>query len=350
VKGNNLIAVERRLENGQIMTYQIPIEQYRKMQVMSGQNGQILNNQVIAPKVMNQTQQPQNNNIPVKQIKPMPIGNQNEYMKVQPNMQRPQINQLQHYNTPQRTFNRISPQINMQNIQFQNANDGFNKTLIHPVRMNQIQQPIINNNTNIQSNLQPNHQPQVKLNPQNRQIPQQPQSQINQKRVSMQNSKSNGVPLNNVKARPQTQPQMQQQKPQIAPVQQNKNLIQPMVNNNQNKIKVIPQGKFNGPINQSMNQINQMQMMKLNQGQIGTLQRLNTVNCVNNNIQNATIRNAKTMTNQIQQNKLGFQNVKGQNIIGAQMQKVGGRAPETQNIGMKAKLQSGQKTYASMIK
>ena len=43
------------------------------------------------------------------------------------------------------------------------------------------------------------------------------------------------------------------------------------------------------------------------------------------------------MTNQIQQNKFGFQNVKGQNITGVQTQKVGGRVPETQNIGMKAK-------------
>ena len=88
------------------------------------------------------------------------------------------------------------------------------------------------------------------------------------------------------------------------------NLIQPMANNNQNTIKIIPQGSFNAPINQSITQINQMQMMKLNQGQVGTLQRLNNVNNVNNNIQNILIRNAKTMTNQIQQNKFGFQNVK----------------------------------------
>ena len=337
VKGNNLIVVERRLKNGQIMTFQIPIEQYRKMQMMSGQNGQIVNNQVISPKVINQTKPPQNNDIPGKQIKPMPIGNQNELKKIQPSMQRPQINQIQPYLTPQRVFNRISPQINRQNIQFQNVNDVLNKTSIQPVKMNQMQQPIINNNTNIQSHLQPNPQPQIKLNPQNRQIPQQLQNQIIQKRVSIQNSKPQRIPLNNVKARPQTQPQLQQKKPQILPVKQNMNLIQPMANKNQNTIKIIPQGSFNAPINQSITQINQMQMMKLNQGQVGTLQRLNNVNNVNSNIQNILIRNAKTMTNQIQQNKFGFQNVKGQNITGVQTQKVGGRVPENQNIGMKAK-------------
>ena len=343
VKGNNIIAIQRRLENGQIMTYQIPIEQYRKMQMMSGQNGKIINNQVIAPQIINQTQQPQNNNIPVKQIKPIPFGNQNEFKKIQPDMQRPQINQIQPYHTPQRVFNRISPQINMKNIQFQNANDGLNKTLIQPVKM---QQPKINNNnTNVQSHLQHNPQPQVKLNPQNIQIPQQLQSQINQQRVPIQYSQPHGVPLNNIKGRLQTQPQIQQKKPQIIPVKQNKNLIQTMANNNQNKINIIPQGPFNGPINQSINQINQIQMMKLNQGQVGKFQRLNIVNNVNNNLQNGPIRNVKTMTNQIQQNKFGFQNVKGQNIMGVQTQNVVGGTSETQK-----KLQFGQKTYVSIIK
>jgi hypothetical protein len=253
-------------------------------------------------------------------------------------MQRPQINQIQPYHTPQRVFNRISPQINMNNIQFQNGNDRHNKTLIQPVKM---QQPKINNNnTNVQSHLQHNPQPQVKLNPQNIQIPQQLQSQINQQRVPIQYSQPHGVPLNNIKGRLQTQPQIQQKKPQIIPVKQNKNLIQTMANNNQNKINT-----FNGPINQSINQINQIQMMKLNLDQVGTLQRLNIVNNVNNNLQNGPIRNVKTMTNQIQQNKFGFQNVKGQNIMGVQTQNVVGGTSETQK-----KLQFGQKTYVSIIK
>ena len=351
VKGNNLIAVERRLENGQIMIYQIPLEQYRKMQMMSGQNVQINNNQVIAPKVVNQPQIPQNNNIPIKQIKPMPIGNQNEFKKIQPNMQRPQINQMPNFHTPQRVYNRISPQINMKNNQFQNANDALNKTLIQPGRMNQLQPPKINNNTNIQSHLQPKPQPQMNLNPQNR-IPQQQQSQINQQRMPMQYAQPHGVPLNNINPRPQIQTQMQtqiqQKKPQMIPINQNKNVIQPiqpMINNNQNKIKVIPQGSFNAPISQSINQINQMQMMKLNQGQVGSLQRLNNVNNVNNSMQNFPIRNAKTMNNQNAQNKFGFQN-----IMGVQTQKVVGKAHDMQNIGMKNKLQSGQKTYVSIIK
>jgi len=354
VKGNNLITVERRLENGQIMTYQIPIEQYRKMQMMGGQNGQINKNPVIAPKVLNQPQLPQNNNIPIKQINPMPFGNQNEFKKIQPNMQIPQINLMQHSLTPQRVFNRISPQINRQNIQFQNGNELINKTLIQPARTNQIQQPKINNMTNAQPHLQP--KPQMQINPQNRQIPQQQKSQINQKRASIQYKQPHGVPLNNINTRPQTQTQtqtqtqIQQKKAQVIPINQNKNLIQPMINNNQNKFKVMPQGSFNAPINQSIAQINQMQMMNLNQGQVAALKRLNTVNNVNNNLQNIPIRNAKTMTNQIQQNNFGFQNIKGQNIIGVQAQKIVGNAPEMKNVGMKAKLQPGQKTYVSIIK
>ena len=56
------------------------------------------------------------------------------------------------------------------------------------------------------------------------------------------------------------------------------------------------------------------------------------------------------MTNQIQQNNFGFQNIKGQNIIGVQAQKIVGNAPVMKNVGMKAKLQPGQKTYVSIIK
>ena len=347
VKGNNLITVERRLENGQIMTYQIPIEQYRKIQTMGGQKGQINNNQAIAPKVINQPQPPQNNNIPTKQIKPIPIGKQNEFKKIQPNMQRPQISQMQHSLTPQRVFNRISPQINRQNIQYQNANDGFNKTLIQPIRMNQMQQPKINNMVNAQPHLQP--KPQMQINPQNRQIPLQHQSQISQQGMPIQYSQPHGVPLNSINARPQVQTQIQQKKTQMLPINQKNNLIQTMINNNnnQNKIKVIPQGSYNSPISQSISQFNQMQVMKLNQGQVGAFTRISTINNVNNNLQNMPIRNVKTMSNQIKPNNFGLQNVKGQNMVGVQAIKVGGNALDA---GMKTKLQSGPKTYVSIIK
>jgi len=141
--GNNTVTLIRKLENGQIITTQMTIEQYKQHQQQQGLNPQLVNkfqqNQAmpvtqngIPPHQPIQQQQPQINRVRTNPIKPMPFSNPNQLNKIQPIMQMPQNNQLINNMNPQNMIRRNSAQVPIPQI-----------GQISP-QMKQIQNPKIN--------------------------------------------------------------------------------------------------------------------------------------------------------------------------------------------------------------
>ena len=121
--GNNTLTLIRKLENGQIITTQMTIEQYRKQlqqQQQQGLNAQLVNkfqpnkvNPVVPngiPPHQQIQQQPQINKVRTNPIRPMPFSNQNQLNQFQPIMQIPNNNQIINNMNPQNIIRRNSAQ------------------------------------------------------------------------------------------------------------------------------------------------------------------------------------------------------------------------------------------------
>ena len=102
--GNNLITLIRKLDNGQLIKTQIPLEEYRKIQQQIGQNIHINNNLMnnfqknqINLNTINEINQPQNQQANMVQnniARPITFVNQNQINKIKPISQSPTTNKI----------------------------------------------------------------------------------------------------------------------------------------------------------------------------------------------------------------------------------------------------------------
>jgi hypothetical protein len=403
--GNNTLTLIRKLENGQIITTQMTIEQYNKqMQQQQGLNAQLANKfQPIQakPGVPNGIpshqpiqQQPQINQVRTNPIKPMPFSNQNQLNQIQPiiqipqnmarrnsaqaqvpqmgqifpqmqQIQNPQINQIHQQHASPYQGNKFQKQISqpIQNNQFKNN-----------VQINQQNNPriIINQPQNSQSHLpqKQNNQYQPKLIQPTNQFQQvSPQNQINQQRPNLQYGQFQRLPINQMQPRIQTPLQTQN----ILP---NQKALMPSANkniqNNQNQIKIPPQGPINSisrtPIKSRMNQFSHQGIQRLNternfklnnQYSNNSNQMLNprNINFQKDNIQNVKIINnnkinmdqTHTLPNRINADS---QNINAKKIgqIRMQPQQRVGASPDIQRMLMRPNLNSAQRNYARINK
>jgi serine/threonine protein kinase len=409
--GNNTLTLIRKLENGQIITTQMTIEQYKKQLQQQQQrlNAQLVNkfqpNQVnpvvpngIPPHQQIQ-QQPQINKVRTNPIRPMPFSNQNQLNQFQPIMQIPNNNQIINNMNPQNIIRRnsaqaqipqmgqIIPQINQyQNPIHQQASpykvNKIQKQISQPIQNNQIKNNaqmnqqnspriIIKHHQNSPSNLpqNPNNQYQPKLIQPNNQFQKTlPQNQIKQEKQILQYGQFKRLPINQIQQRIQTPLQTQK----IFPTQ--KALISPNKNiqNNHNQIKIPPQGPINSnsktPIKSRINQIPLQGIQRLNtehnfnlnnhifnnRNQIFNPRNINyqkdnsqNVKIINNN--NLNKDKTHTFSNRINADS---QNINAKKIghIRIQPQQRAGASPDIQRMLVRPNLNSAQRNYVRVNK
>ena len=412
--GNNTVTLIRKLENGQIITTQMTIEQYKQHQQQQGLNPQLINkfqpNQInpmtqngIPPHQPIQQQQPQINRVRTNPIKPMPFSNPNQLNQIQPIMQMPKNNQLINNMNPQNMIRRnsaqaqipqmgqISPQMKqIQNPQINQIRqqqlspfqvNKFQKQISQPIQNNQLKNNAQINNQNSpriiikhhqdsQSHLpqKQNNQIQPKLIQPTNQFQQSPaQNQINQQKPNIQYGQVQRVPINQIQPRIQTP--LQNQK--IFPTQKalmpssNKN-----VQSNQNLIKIPPQMPINTlsktPIKSRMNQFPQQGIQRINTEQFNLNNHFYNTNQMfnprNMNYQKDNTHNVKLINN----NKINMDkthtlpnriNADSQNInakkignIRIQPQQRAGASPDIQRMLMRPNLNSAQRNYVRVNK
>ena len=211
--GNNLITLIRKLDNGQLIKTQIPLEEYRKIQQQIGQNILINNNLMnkfqknqINPNTINKINQPQNHQINMNAnniASPMTFINQNQINKIKPIIQSPITNKI--YN-------------NQLGQAQQHRNPAKTKTPEF-LKVGQLQHPQINQIPNIQNN-------QIQIN------------KINQMKYIPINSQEKKFVQNQTPQIKMNQPQIQQR------IGQTQNLYSKLPLNLQNN-QVKPQNLIN---------------------------------------------------------------------------------------------------------
>ena len=406
---NNILTLIRKLENGQIITTQMTIEQYNKQIQQQGLNAQIANNfqpNQVKPVVSNGIppqqpiqQQPQINKVRTNPIKPMPFSNQNQF---QPIMQIPQNNQLINNMNPPNTLRRNSAQVQIPQMgqiipqmhQIQNPQikqiqqqaspyqgNKIQKKIIQPIQNNQFNNNVQINHQNIQ-NIFTHHQNSQSHSPQNQNNQIQPkliqptnqfqqtpvQNQINQQRQNLQYGQVQRSPINHLQPRIQTPLPAQKNLPsqKILMPSSNKN-----VQSNHNPIKMAPQMQINQisrtPIKSRMNQFPNQGIQRLNTDHVFNLNKKfvnNTnqmINPRNMNYQKDNTQNVKMINNKINMDKIhtlpnrinaDSQNINAKKIgnIRLQPQQRAGASPDIQRMLMRPNLNSAQRNYVRVNK
>ena len=337
--GNNLITLIRKLDNGQLIKTQIPLEEYRKIQQQIGQNIHINNNLMnnfqknqINLNTINEINQPQNQQANMVQnniARPITFVNQNQINKIKPISQSPTTNKINNNQLGQTQQHRNSADTQIPKF-FQIGQ------LQHPqinqmpnIQNNQIQINKINQMKYIQINshekqLARNQSPLLKLN--------QPQLQQKigqtQNLYSLQNQQNIQVQPKNLINQQRQYEQVKKVVNQINPQNQlqqkiisiKKNEIQPIMPNKkgqniQNQFKMSPHMYPNAgtPLNKSF----EMRIIQLPHGQ--SIKRINS-NKNLNNIQTPMINNINSSPGKISSIKPSFNgqiqkiSVKNQNI------------------------------------